>query len=71
VVDLGGQGPLASSPRFAESPSPNCPALFKPQHLTIVTIVSSCGKKQPRITGRFSSGINMWDESVTKGLLAS
>jgi hypothetical protein len=45
--------------------------LFKPQHLTIVTIVSSCGKKQPRITGRFSSGINMWDESVTKGLLAS
>ena len=50
VVDLGGQGPSASSPRFAESPSPNCPASFRPQHLTVVTIVSSCGKKQTRIT---------------------
>ena len=47
--ELGGQEPLASSPRFEVSPSPSCPALFCPQHLSVV---SSCGEKQLRITDR-------------------
>ena len=49
VVELGGQGPLASSPRFSVSPSPSCPLMFQPQHLTVV---SFCGRKQPSITDR-------------------
>jgi hypothetical protein len=53
VVELGGQGPLASSPRFEESPSPSCPSLFRPQHLSVA---SSCGEKQPRITDRLIKG---------------
>jgi len=48
VMELGGQGPLASSPRFELSPRPSCPYSFKPQHLTVV---SSCGEKQPGIIG--------------------
>ena len=47
-VELGGQGPLISSPRLKVSPSPSCPALFLPQHLTVA---SSC-EKHPRITER-------------------
>ena len=49
VVELGGQGPLASSPRIAVSPSPSCPTSLCPQHLTVA---SSCGEKQLRITDR-------------------
>jgi len=45
VVELSGKGPLASLPRFKVSPSPSCPA--PPQHLTVA---SSCGEKQPRVT---------------------
>ena len=51
VVEVGGQGPLASSPRFEVSPSPSCPLLiFSPQHLRVA---SSCGE-EPRITDRLS-----------------
>jgi hypothetical protein len=42
VVELGGQGPLASSPRLKVSPSPSCPLSFCPQHLTVA---SSCREK--------------------------
>ena len=45
VMELGGQGPLASSPRFAVSPSPSCPKALKPQHLTVA---SSCSENPPR-----------------------
>jgi len=48
VMELGGQGPLASSPRAEVSPRPSCPSSFQPQHLTVV---SSCGEKQPGIIG--------------------
>ena len=63
VVELGGQGPLASSPRFAVSPCPSCPALLLPQHLMVA---SSCGEMQPRITGRLSK--DRWGESCTQGI---
>ena len=63
VVDLGGQGPLALSPRLNLSPIPSCPASFCPQHLTVA---SSCGEKQPRISHRFSK--DGWGESFTQGL---
>ena len=49
VVELGGQGPLALSPRLTVSPCPSCPLLLLPQHLTLA---SSCGEEQPRsLTG--------------------
>ena len=51
MVELGGQRPLASSPRFKVSPTPSCPAWLYPQHLMVA---SSCGEKSPRITGRLS-----------------
>jgi hypothetical protein len=47
VEERGGQGPLASTPRCEVSPNPSCPSLFLPQHLTVA---SSCGEKQPRVT---------------------
>ena len=47
VVELGGQGPLASSPRCDPSPIPICPYMLPPQHLRVA---SSCGEEQPRIT---------------------
>ena len=62
MVELGGQGPLASSPRLNMSPSPRFPALLNPQHLTVA---SSCGEKQPMITARLSSEI--WGESFNRG----
>ena len=37
VMELGGQRPLASSPRSEVSPSPSCPYLFWPQHLTVAS----------------------------------
>ena len=40
-VELGGHEPLARSPRFEVSPSPSCPLMFQPQHLTVA---SSCGE---------------------------
>ena len=49
VVELGGQGPLAPSPWFGTPPIPSCPLIFMPQHLTVA---SSCGEKQSRITDR-------------------
>jgi hypothetical protein len=49
VVELGGQGPLASSPRFKVSPCPSCPTSLCPQHLTVA---SSCGETQSSITAR-------------------
>ena len=61
VVELGGHEPLALSPRFEVSPSPSCPLVFKPQHLTVA---SSCAEKQP--TDR--SSIDRWGESFTQGL---
>jgi hypothetical protein len=61
-VELGGRGPLASSPRFAVSPSPSCPSRLLPQHLTVA---SSCGEKQPRITDQFR--ISRWGEYFTQG----
>jgi hypothetical protein len=61
VVELGGQGPLASSPRSTVSPSPSCPALLLPQHLMVA---SSCGERQPRITDRFRIG--SWGESFNQ-----
>ena len=48
-VELGGQGPLVLSPRLTVSPSPSCPLMFQPQHLTVA---SSCGEEKPRITDR-------------------
>ena len=63
VMGLGGQRPLASSPRFAVSLSPSCPCVFWPQHLTVA---SSCSKKQSRITDRFSK--DGWGESFAQGL---
>jgi hypothetical protein len=51
VEELGRQGPLASSPRVEVSPSPSCPRLFLPQHLTVAL---SCGEKEPRVSHRLS-----------------
>jgi len=51
VVVLGGQGPLASSPRLKVSPRPSCPYSLEPQHLTVA---SSCVEEQPGITDRES-----------------
>ena len=62
MVELGGQGPLALSPRVAVSPSPSCPASFRPQHLTVA---SSCGEQQSPITERLCTGI--WGESFNRG----
>jgi len=42
VVELGGQGPLASAPRFEVSPIPSAPYSLRPQHLRVV---SSCGEE--------------------------
>ena len=41
VVELGGQGPLASLPRCVSTPIPSCPYLLWPQHLTVA---SSCAE---------------------------
>ena len=60
VVELGGQGPCALSPRFEGSPSPSCPLMFQPQHLTVA---SSCGENQPKITDRTMFSLNLWGES--------
>ena len=68
VVKLGGQGPLALSPRpkvSPASPSPSCPYSLRPQHLRVA---SSCGEKQPRITDRCRIGINIWGEYFTESL---
>ena len=65
AVELGGQGPLASSPRFDLSPSPRFPSPLSPQHLRVA---SSCGKKQPRIT--IWSSLPRWGDSFTQGLQA-
>jgi len=46
-TELAGQGPLASSPRCTMSPSPSCPCVLSPQHLTVA---SSCGEKHVRVT---------------------
>ncbi len=45
MLEFGGQGPLASSPRVAVSPIPSIPCRLLPQHLRVV---SFCGEKQPR-----------------------
>ena len=50
--ELGGQGPLASSPWSDLTPIPSCPASLLPQHWRVA---SSCGKTQPRITERAAS----------------
>jgi hypothetical protein len=63
VVELGGQGPLASSPRSVSTPSPSCPSIVPPQHLRVA---SSCGEKHPRITDWLKIG--GWGESITQGL---
>ena len=63
VVKLGGQGPLASSPRFEVSPSPSCPLMFQPQHLTVA---SSCGENRPKITDRIMFSLKIWGESFAK-----
>jgi len=65
VVVLGGQGPLASSPRLKVSPRPSCPLSLKPQHLTVA---SSCVEEQPEITDLLSNA--GWGESFTQGLQA-
>ena len=65
TVDLGGQGPSASSPRSKMSPCPSCPHVFPPQHLTAAL---SYGKEQPRITDRLRMG--NCGESFTQGLPA-
>ena len=57
AVELCGQGPLASSPRFEMSPCPSAPSPLLPQHLTVA---SSCGEEQPRITDRLRISIDMW-----------
>ena len=57
-VGLGGQGPLAPSPRLLRSPCPSCPEAPQPQHLTVA---SSCG-----ISDEFRIG--SWGESFTQGL---
>jgi len=59
MVELGGQGPLASSPRVETSPSPSCPLIEKPQHLTVV---SFCGEKQHMITDWLRLSIDEWQE---------
>ena len=61
VVELGGQGPLASSPRLKLSPSPSCPWILSPQHLTVA---SSCGEKHTTITDR--SKIGGWGQSFNQ-----
>jgi len=45
VVELGGQGPLASSPRPEVSPCPSRPWPLPPQHLTVA---SSCRERDNR-----------------------
>ena len=55
VVELGGQGPLALSPRVAVSPCPSCPLMFQPQHFTVA---SFCSEKQPRITDRLRKSVD-------------
>ena len=62
MVELGGQGPLASSPLCVLTPIPSCPLLLAPQHLRLV---SSCGEEQPSITQLFSIGF--WAECFTEG----
>ena len=63
VVELGGQGPFALSPRFEVSPSPSCPLMFHPQHLMVA---SSCGENQPKITNRKIVCFEIWGESFAK-----
>jgi len=53
VVELGVQGPLASSPRFDLSPCPSAAFALLPQHLMVLL---SCGEKQPRITETLTNG---------------
>ena len=65
VVELGGQGPLAMSPRFRVSPSPSWPSSFAPQHLIVA---SSCGKGTAGITDHFTTG--SLGESCTEGFQA-
>jgi hypothetical protein len=64
VVELGGPGPLASSPQLEVSPCPSCPLMFQPQHLTVV---SFCSQRQPRITGRSGISIDIRGESFAQG----
>jgi len=66
VFFIGGQGPLASPPRSAVSPIPSCPLLFPPQHLTVV---SSCGEKQPWVTDQPNK--DGWGEYFTEGIQES
>jgi hypothetical protein len=61
----GGRGPLAPSPGLDSSPSPSCPLMFMPQHLTVA---SSCGETQPNITNRLRIGIDIWGEPFNQGL---
>ena len=63
VMEFGRQGPLASSPRLKVSPSPSCPLMFMPQHLTVV---SFCGEQQPRITDRLRTSIDLYVRSFTQ-----
>ena len=65
MVELGGQGPLASSPLLVSSPSPSCPRSFRPQHLTVA---SSCGRTQQRITDQLSK--DCWGESFNDWIQA-
>ena len=65
VVELGGQGPLASSPRLVVSNSPSCPKVLSPQHLRVA---SSCIEKQSRITDWFSN--DGWAEPCTQKRVA-
>jgi len=65
VVELGGRGPLALSPRVEVSPSPSCPLMFQPQHLTVV---SFCGEKQPRITDWLRISIDKWGSHSPQGI---
>ena len=65
VVELGGQGPLALSPRVAVSPSPSCPLMFQPQHLTAV---SFCSEKHPRVTDRLRISIDKWGSHSPQGI---
>ena len=63
VTEFGGQGPLALSPRLKVSPSPSCPLMFMPQHLTVV---SFCGEQQPRIIDRLWISIDLRFGSITQ-----
>ena len=65
LVKLGWQVPLAPPPRFLASPSPSCPLMFMPQHLTVL---SFCSEKQQKITDRLRSGSDTLGKSATQGM---